>query len=273
VDIVRGDPSTPAPSGSIDGGSIGRRTVDAARGEKVSMVVARLIASEVSLRDLQPGSPLLTEQEMASQFGVGRPSVREALRLLEAQGLVSIRAGSGGGPTVRRPTGTDLGQTLSLFLQVLRVSFRDVLEASVRSGGLLAMMAADSVAAGNDELVPRLLETSGRRTGGAGSDQEFLGHATRFHDVIQLMAGNESISLFHAAVGHVLNVKTSESHHGHWHTTEREELEDEHSDIARAIRDGRSDRACRLNEQHLRRQIIYIDEVSPGMLDQVVTWT
>ena len=273
MDIARAEPPAQGlgPGGG-SGGAGGRRAVEVARSEKISMVVARLIANEVSTRDLQPGSPLLTEQEMANQFGVGRPSVREALRLLEAQGLVSIRPGSGGGPTVRRPTGTDLGQTLSLFLQVGHVSFRDVLEASVRSGGLLAIMAADTVADGHGELVSRLMEASGRRPPGSDSDQAFLDHATRFHDVIQLMAGNESISLFHAAVGHVLTVKTSESHRGHWHVSERDEIEDEHRDIALAIRAGNADRARRLNEAHLRRQITYIDRADPGLLDQVVAW-
>ena len=45
------------------------------------------------------GTRLPTENEMAAQLNVSRPTVREALRLLEAEGLISTRPGPGGGPT------------------------------------------------------------------------------------------------------------------------------------------------------------------------------
>ena len=100
------------------------RAVTAARNEKVSLAVARLIAKDIADRGLQPGSVLPAEHLMVKQYGVGRTSVREALRLLETQGLVIMRQGTGGGPVVGAPDGSYFGPTLTMYLQIHQVRFK-----------------------------------------------------------------------------------------------------------------------------------------------------
>src|SRR5688572_27123761 len=60
-----------------------------------------------------PGERLPSERELCELFGVSRPTVREALRALEAVGLVEIRLGTRGGAFARRPDSAMLGQALS----------------------------------------------------------------------------------------------------------------------------------------------------------------
>ena len=67
---------------------------------------------------LKPGDKLPSELELAKQFGVGRQSVREALRLLELSGLVSIQKGYGGGPIVKDTIST---QIRNLYLDAFRM--------------------------------------------------------------------------------------------------------------------------------------------------------
>src|SRR6266540_3841108 len=67
---------------------------------KLSQRIARQIASEISDRRLRPGDKLEAESTMLARFGVGRPSLREALRILEDQGLIMLKPGPGGGPVV-----------------------------------------------------------------------------------------------------------------------------------------------------------------------------
>lgn len=260
----------PPPPGAFD--SV-RRAVDSARGEKISLVVARMIATSIAERGLAPGSPLATEQQMAADFGVGRPSVREALRLLEAQGLVVIRQGQGGGPVVARPSGAGFGRTLSLFLQVQRVTFRDALEASVQVGALFAGMAAARVAAGDDELVPELVAASKVDLPSSPDDRQFLVSGTDFHTVLTKMSGNATLTLVSGALGYLYATRTSASHKGHWDASERERIRTEHVAIATAVRRGSVNRARELNEQHLRGEIDFIDRVDPGLLDELLDWS
>jgi GntR family transcriptional repressor for pyruvate dehydrogenase complex len=82
--------------------------------EEISSKVKNLIFDGT----LKPGDRLPSEQELAKQFGVGRQSVREALRLLELSGFVSIQKGYGGGPVVKDTIST---QIRNLYLDAFRM--------------------------------------------------------------------------------------------------------------------------------------------------------
>jgi GntR family transcriptional repressor for pyruvate dehydrogenase complex len=59
-----------------------------------------LIVRDIVERGRQPGDALEGESRMLERFGVSRASLREALRILETQGLITIKPGPGGGPSV-----------------------------------------------------------------------------------------------------------------------------------------------------------------------------
>ncbi len=109
---------------------------------KQSVVLARDLVNYISDEGLPEGAKLPTEQEMVVQFGIGRNTVREALRLLEMRGVITIRSGRGGGPVVRIPRSTDLGEALRLILQFKGATLSDVLEARL----LIEPMAASAAA-------------------------------------------------------------------------------------------------------------------------------
>jgi DNA-binding FadR family transcriptional regulator len=67
---------------------------------------------------LKPGDKLPSELKLAKQFGVGRQSVREALRLLELSGFVSIQKGYGGGPIIKDTISTRIR---NLYLDAFRM--------------------------------------------------------------------------------------------------------------------------------------------------------
>src|SRR5919202_5955391 len=78
---------------------------------------------------LKQGERLPPERELASQFGVSRVTVRDALRALEATGLVEIRVGARGGAFVSAPTGSYVRQAMSDLMVMSVVSPEDVVEA------------------------------------------------------------------------------------------------------------------------------------------------
>jgi len=70
------------------------------RTEKVAESIARQIMQDIRRQKLEPGSMLPAESAMLERFGVGRGSLREALRILEINGLVVLKPGPKGGPVV-----------------------------------------------------------------------------------------------------------------------------------------------------------------------------
>ena len=82
--------------------------------EEISSKVKALIFEGT----LKPGDKLPSELELARQFGVGRQSVREALRLLELSGFVSVQKGYGGGPIVQDTISTRIR---NLYLDAFRM--------------------------------------------------------------------------------------------------------------------------------------------------------
>ena len=88
-----------------------------ANGERAAIRVARRLVGEIRRRRLRPGTKLDAEHRMVEDLGAARGTVREALRFLELQGALRIKAGPGGGPVVSVPGAEHLASVLSLHLQ------------------------------------------------------------------------------------------------------------------------------------------------------------
>ena len=86
---------------------------------KTSESVARDIVHDIVSGGLRTGDRLEPEALMLEQYGVSRESLREGLRLLEAQGLISIRRGPGGGPIVGRVDPANFGRMSTLFYHLV----------------------------------------------------------------------------------------------------------------------------------------------------------
>lgn len=96
---------------------------------KASNVLAARLREMILSSGLAEGTPLPTERELVAQSGLSRASVREALRVLETEGLVATRAGRNGGSHVRRPGRESVSRSLELFVRSHGVRFESLLEA------------------------------------------------------------------------------------------------------------------------------------------------
>jgi GntR family transcriptional regulator, transcriptional repressor for pyruvate dehydrogenase complex len=92
--------------------------------------------------ELSEGDSLGREPELVERFGVSRPSLREALRILEAEGLITVVRGVYGGVVVHEPDERLAARTASLVLRARNVSLADVFEARA----LLEPLAARAIA-------------------------------------------------------------------------------------------------------------------------------
>lgn len=97
--------------------------------DRVSQVIVDQI--KVLIRDgkLQPGDRLPSERELCQRFGVSRVTVREALRVLEASGLLTIRVGAHGGAFLTTPSAERLGEGLADLISLARMTAANVTEA------------------------------------------------------------------------------------------------------------------------------------------------
>ena len=96
---------------------------------RVSQLIVDQIRTLLREERLQPGDRLPSERDLCTQFGVSRVTVREALRSLEAAGLVEIRLGARGGAFVTSPSSRQVGEGLADLLSLSPVTAAEVTEA------------------------------------------------------------------------------------------------------------------------------------------------
>jgi GntR family transcriptional repressor for pyruvate dehydrogenase complex len=102
------------------------KTVSSSRVSQVIVEQIRLLLKEERLR---PGDRLPSERELCVHFGVSRVTVREALRILEASGLVEIRVGARGGAFVTTPSSRRMGEGLAALISLSPLTAAEVTEA------------------------------------------------------------------------------------------------------------------------------------------------
>ncbi|MDZ7644646.1 MAG: FadR/GntR family transcriptional regulator [Woeseiaceae bacterium] len=113
-----------------------------ARGMTLSSQIVAQIRAALFAGDLKPGDVLGSEGELARQFGVSRMSVRDALRSLEAMGIVDIRMGAKGGATIANGSGDRFADSLAIQLKLIGVTREDILEARAGIESMTVAMAA-----------------------------------------------------------------------------------------------------------------------------------
>lgn len=165
---------------------------------------AELVAS--ALRDrivdgvLADGGELPKLEELLVEFGVSKPTLREALRILEAEGLITVRRGKLGGAIVHTPRAQNAAYTLGLILRTENVALGDVALALQRLEPACAALCAER-ADRAAEVVP-LLEAVHAQAVGAldGPEEDFLAASSRFHTQLVASCGNATMILVAGAL-------------------------------------------------------------------------
>src|SRR6202453_1122145 len=95
---------------------------------KASDVLAGELRERILTGELAEGDPLPAERELVKQAQMSRAAVREALRILEVQNLVRVKAGRAGGAFVQRPTTKSMASTVSMLIRGRQIKLADLME-------------------------------------------------------------------------------------------------------------------------------------------------
>ncbi len=237
-----------------------------ARPQKTAMIVAQRIVGDIDRLKLQPGDRLPPERVMLEEYAVGRGTLRESLRFLELQGVLSIKPGPGGGPVVQRPDASNLATSLVLLLQFFGAPYRSIAEARDALEPLMAGMAAERI---TDEGLAQLEETLEMMEENLENRAVFLEANKRFHDVIAWASGNP---LFGLVVDAILGIMDGTVLGIDYPVHRRAAIIKAHRAIFQAMKAHDARDAEAAMRAHIGEYMVYAETKFPEALNQSVTW-
>lgn len=193
---------------------------------------------------LRAGDPVGSEHQLAVQFGVSRTTVRDALRALEAAGIVEIRTGVKGGVRVAHGDPIRFADALAVQLKLVGLDPGDALAAQLGLEWVAAELAATS--ATRDDLC-KLEGLLDRGAGLIDAGPAFTDCASAFHEAIADAAHNWAIQTSLRAIREVLR----ELHVQHTSATVARRVVQTHRGIFNAIRSGNAERSGQLMRAHI----------------------
>ncbi|MBF4766216.1 FadR family transcriptional regulator [Nocardioides agariphilus] len=206
--------------------------------------VAEQLRSLIMSADLKPGSRLPSEAELATMFGVGRTTIREGLRTLTSQQLLTTTRGVTGGTFVVTPDADNISKYLETSIGLLtgtsRLTIGELLEARVCLELPATRMATRRLTPENTDTLRATVEIGS----GAKTNMEH----SRFHTAILEVAGNRMLEVMAKPIFDVLRTRLNRSAapEDFWRQTSVE-----HAGIYQAMLDGDQDESERLMADHL----------------------
>jgi GntR family transcriptional repressor for pyruvate dehydrogenase complex len=232
------------------------------RSRKTSERVALDIVHDIVAQGVRVGDRLPLEAEMVEQYQVSRASLREALRLLEVQGLIHLKPGPGGGPVVGSVEAANLARTATLYFHLGASTYGQLMETQVLFEPIAAQLAAqhpDRRSAMKPFISP----------GPPATESDYRHQTTDFHEAVYKLAANPVLVLLTSAVTHIVSdhvIATMDP------VSLRESILAEHVAIAHAIAAGQAEKARRLMAAHFQAQLDYYKEHWPVRLLELIEW-
>jgi DNA-binding FadR family transcriptional regulator len=211
--------------------------------------IAREIRMYVEREGLRPGDRIGTEHELAREFGVSRPTLREGLRRLAGAHLIRVQKGRAGGVFVDNTPNVGIGrhvsESIASMLESRTVTLCQLLEARMFLEVPLAGLAAENA---TEETIAALAEAIADASGRDPASDEFRLADARFHRAIAATAGNDLLLTFTSWILDVLQPSLI-AHLGS--ALDVELIISQHQAITRAIRRRQRTAAERAMRHHI----------------------
>jgi len=234
--------------------------------QRAATRVARNIVSYIQENALRPGSKLQPEHVMVEQQGVARGTIREAIRYLEFQGTLRIKAGPGGGPIVSVPGLDHLTSALSLQLQFTNATFRSVLDARA---SIYPTLVAEAAKNASYQDIGSMRECISRLSKVIEDSDAATSEARRFYELVasasqNLVLGFLTNALHRMSENPAVTVTYSPDH---WRARIKA-----FEKMLRAIENGNAESAQAISKRAHDAAIRYWETNFPHLLKQPVSW-
>lgn len=211
--------------------------------------VAERIRAAILDRSLSSESGLPSERELAAQFGVSRTTVREALRHLQAQGLLS----ASGRTSPMRPADPEAAlsrfrEALGLVVQLNSISLSDLVELRLAIETAALVRAAQSPVAEHIEEARQALEAMEQP---ALKPPDFYEADAAFHAALVAASGNDALRLVMLAVKDNIRMKLDDAMRGRSFAKIRPKVLEEHRSLLAAVESGKVKVVSALLRAHL----------------------
>lgn len=170
------------------------------RATKASSEIVAQIRERLFEGKLRPGDFVGTERSLAVEFGVSRLTMRDALRILEANGIVEVRVGKSGGVRIAQPSAERFADALAVQLTLSGISHTEIFEAQMAVETQAARAAVRCAVEADFEL----LEEQLRRLSAAQKDAvAFVRESLEFHTAIVRASRNRALIAQFQALRHL----------------------------------------------------------------------
>ncbi len=175
------------------------------RQPRLAEMVADILRERIVGGALIDGDNLPKQEDLLEEFSVSKPSIREALRILETEGLISVRRGNLGGAVVHVPQSHDAAYMLGLVLQSKHVALDDVGVALLNLEPACAALCTER----DDRatFIPYLRMVYEHGVAALGNEIEFVLQMRLFHEAIVSWCGNETMKTVVGALENLWSAK------------------------------------------------------------------
>jgi GntR family transcriptional regulator, transcriptional repressor for pyruvate dehydrogenase complex len=181
-------------------GDLTARIMFAGRSSSMSAQIVALVRDALFAKQLKPGDFLGTEKDLAARFGASRIVARDALRTLEALGIVEIRMGKGGGARIAQGNPRLFAEALAVQLDLTGVTAAEIMDAQRAIETLGAELAAENATPDDIARLRRLL----REAEGSMSDLDLFTRLSRdFHLAVAEASHNRVLVVQLISLEHV----------------------------------------------------------------------
>jgi DNA-binding FadR family transcriptional regulator len=181
---------------------------------KGSELLARQVRESILGGELAEGDMLPSEKELMVQLGLSRATVREGLRLLEAEGLITTRPGRGGGATVQRPGSDGHTRSLATLLQFDGSTLDELFEAWSALVPVCGRLAATHI---TPEQIAALHVHLARMEAALGECMAFTELEVSFHALVAQATNNAVLRIYGTSLAeltyrHIRNIPFTNAH-------------------------------------------------------------
>ncbi len=228
---------------------------------KAARVLADALREKILKGDLNEGVELPSERELGEQAGASRATVREALRILESEGLIETRLGRRGGSAVLPPSTATIERSVGIYIRGKRIRLQAVLE----TRGAIEPSAARYAAMHRNDDDLAELERCQLRVEQASQDEDvdaYIQANLDWHVQVVRASHNELLIAFIAAVAK--SVYRGNEIEGFSSGEVRAAVVHAHRRVMDAIRDGDGEAAARRMARHVDAYIEDVRKTSSG---------